>query len=184
MHLYKLPWPTSILLDLGEKPVIMRVTLSYFVEPGPGKIGWESRYRYASHGLRFEVNGPTESEDEFVQRVNKQARDDDEHTGTEGPNDKWVIGSARNVGSLHYDIWEGQAADLAASNLIAVYPTVGWWKERHHINRWSNLCRYSLIVSIHTPRTDIDIYTPVAQQISLMVPVEIQTTQKESLRAT
>jgi len=176
MHLYRLPWPSEVLAGLGETLVKMRVTLSYFVEPGPGEIGWESRYRYASHGLRFEVNGPTETEDEFVQRVNRQARDDDEHPGTEGPVDKWVIGSARNVGSIHSDIWQGHAADLAASNMIAVYPTVGWWRERHHLNRWNKRCRYSLIVSIHTSSPDIDIYTPVAQQIGLTIPVEIQTT--------
>jgi len=36
----------------------MRITLSYFVEPSPGEVGWKDRYRYASHGLRFELNGP------------------------------------------------------------------------------------------------------------------------------
>jgi len=58
MHLYRLPWPKEVLLGLGEVPVSMRVTLSYFVEPGPGEIGWKDRYRYASHGLRFELNSP------------------------------------------------------------------------------------------------------------------------------
>jgi hypothetical protein len=177
MHLYKLPWPSDVLSGLGETLVKMRVTLSYFVEPGPGEIGWESRYRYASHGLRFEVNGPTELEEQFVQRVNKQARDEDEPPGTEGPGSKWTIGSARNVGSIHSDIWEGRAADLAASYMIAIYPTVGWWRERHHLNRWDKRCRYSLIVSIHTPSPEIDIYTPVALQIGLTIPVTIQTTR-------
>jgi hypothetical protein len=172
MHLYRLPWPSAVLSDLGETQVRMRVTLSYFIEPGPGEIGWENRYRYASHGLRFEVNGPGESEDDFIRRVNDQAREDGEHPGTEGPGERWLIGSARNVGSIHSDIWQGRAADLAASNMIAVYPTVGWWRERHHLNRWGKRCRYSLIVSIHTPEEDIDIYTPVIQQIG--IPIEIQ----------
>ncbi|MCK5374897.1 MAG: S8 family peptidase, partial [Alphaproteobacteria bacterium] len=47
MHLYELPWPKEILETLGEIDVEMRVTLSYFVEPGPGEIGWKDRYRYA-----------------------------------------------------------------------------------------------------------------------------------------
>lgn len=173
MHLYSLPWPLQALLDLGETEVEMRVTLSYFVEPGPGEVGWQDRYRYPSHALRFEVNGPGESEEDFVRRVNRQARDDDEHPGTEGAGSKWVIGNARDVGSIHNDIWQGTAADLSMSNRIAIYPAVGWWRERHHLMRWNKRCRYSLIVSIQTPVESIDIYTPVAIQLGIAVPVEI-----------
>lgn len=174
MHLYSLPWPINILRDLGETRVSMRITLSYFVEPSPGEIGWKDRYRYASHALRFEVNGPEESETDFVRRVNKQARDeeDDEYTKTKGPTDKWLMGDSRNVGSIHSDIWEGQAVQLAESNKIAVYPIVGWWRERHHLQKWNKSCRYSLIVSIHTPEIAENIYIPVAQQIG--VPIEIR----------
>jgi len=178
MHLYNLPWPKDTLTELGAMQVTMRITLSYFIEPSPGEVGWEDRYRYASHGLRFEVNGPGESESEFVQRVNEQARDDGEHPGTEGIGGNWLIGAARNVGSIHSDIWHGRAADLAGSNLIAVYPSVGWWRERHHLNRWSRRTRYTLIVSIYTPQEDIDIYTPVAVQIGLPVTIEIPARRK------
>jgi len=173
MHLYDLPWPTDVLSSLGETQVTMRITLSYFIEPGPGEVGWENRYRYASHALRFDVKGPGESEAEFVQRINDQARDDGERPGTEGIGQNWVIGEARNVGSIHSDIWKGRAADLAASNMVAVYPAVGWWRERHHLNRWNRKCRYALIVSIYTPEQDVDIYTPVVTKIGLMVPIEI-----------
>lgn len=173
MHLYSLPWPSDALSELGEMPVRMRVTLSYFVEPGPGEVGWENRYRYASHALRFDINGPAESEPEFVQRVNRQARDDGEHPGTEGPGDRWVIGEARNVGSIHSDIWLGRATDLAASNKIAVYPAIGWWRERHHLNRWNKTCRYALIVSIYTPEQNVDIYTPVAAQVPVPTSITI-----------
>ena len=173
MHLYNLPWPSEILLDLGETPVEMRVTLSYFVEPGPGEVGWQDRYRYPSHVLRFELNSPGESEDDFLRRVNRQAREDDQHPGTEGPGDKWAIGKARDVGSIHADIWQGTAAELSSSNRIAIYPAVGWWRERHHLGRWDRTCRYSLIVSIHTPVENIDIYTPVAVQLGITVPVEV-----------
>ena len=171
MHLYTLPWPCDVLADLGESQLTMRVTLSYFIEPGPGEVGWENRYRYASHALRFDINGPAESEGEFVQRVNHQARDDGEHPGTEGPGDRWLIGMARNVGSIHSDIWVGRATDLAASNKIAIYPAIGWWRERHHLNRWNRACRYALIVSIYAPEQDIDIYTPVATQVAVPTPI-------------
>jgi len=149
----------------------MRVTVSYFIEPAPGEIGWDNRYRYASHSLRFDVNGPGELENDFVRRVNNQARDDGEHPGTEGPGQNWVIGEARNVGSIHSDIWQGTAIELAASNMIAVYPAVGWWRERHNQNRWEKTCRYALIVSIQVPEVNVDIYTPVAVQVR--VPIQI-----------
>ena len=171
MHMYELPWPTDALMDLGETEVEMRVSLSYFVEPGPGEVGWQDRYRYPSHALRFDVNGPTETADDFVARINNQARDDGEHPGTEGATDKWLIGEARNVGSIHSDTWRGTAAELAQSNRIGVYPAVGWWRERHHLGRWGRQCRYSLVVSIATPSEEVDIYTPVAVQVG--IPVEV-----------
>jgi hypothetical protein len=173
MHLYRLPWPVDVLRDLGAIPVKMRVTLSYFVEPSPGEVGWQDRYRYASHALRFEFNGPGESEEDFVQRVNRLAREDDEHPGTEGPGERWTIGEARNVGSIHSDIWQGTAIELAASNLVAVHPTVGWWRERHHLNRWNKQTRYALLVSIHLPEQNVDIYTPVSAQIGVPIPIQI-----------
>ncbi|MBN1548824.1 MAG: S8 family peptidase [Syntrophaceae bacterium] len=175
MHLYKLPWPSDVLSALGETQIEMRVTLSYFVEPGPGEIGWDNRYRYASHAFRFEVNGPSESEREFVRRVNDQARDDGEHPGTSGPGDRWVIGEARNVGSIHSDIWKGRAADLAGSNKIAVFPAVGWWRERNNLKRWDRKSRYTLVVSIHSPEENVDIYTPVAVQVGVPIPITITT---------
>lgn len=173
MHIYDLPWPTEALMQLGEATVRMRVTLSYFIEPSPGEVGWENRYRYASHALRFELNGPNESQEEFLRRINRQARDENEAPGTTGPREKWLIGEARNVGSIHSDIWTGRAADLAQSNHIAIFPTVGWWRERSYLNRWDRQSRYSLIVSINTESQDVDIYTPVATQIGIRVPVTV-----------
>jgi len=41
MHLYELPWPRDILENLGEEKVEMRITLSYFIEPGPGD--WDGK---------------------------------------------------------------------------------------------------------------------------------------------
>lgn len=95
MHIYQLPWPSAQLANLGELPVQMRVTLSYFIEPSPGEVGWKDRY--------------------------------------------------------HSDIWTGTAADLASSNLIAIHPAVGWWRERHHLGKFDKQTRYSLVVSVSLP---------------------------------
>lgn len=176
MHLYELPWPRDQLLDLGETEVRMRITLSYFVEPSPGEIGWKNRYRYASHAFRFDLNLPGENAETFRKRVNKQALEGEEKKPSKGTApSKWKIGpNARDVGSIHSDIWEGSAADLATSNTIAVYPVGGWWKDRRHLNKWDSQTRYSLVVSIETPSLETDIYTPVATQVGIPTPVPIE----------
>ena len=132
MHIHRLPWPMEALEALGETPVEMRVTLSYFIEPNPSTRGIRSRYRYESHGLRFEVKRPTERVNEFVSRINDAARNEEEGTRPNDADPAWLIGSrARHRGSLHGDIWRGTAADLASRGFIAIYPALGWWRTRH-----------------------------------------------------
>lgn len=168
MAVHKLPWPKEILEELGETEVELRVTLSYFIEPNPGRRGWTTRYRYASHGLRFDVKTPTESLEEFRKRINQLALEKGEKSTSEGDSASWVLGTTlRHKGSIHSDIWRGTAADLAAREYIAVYPVIGWWNEQHKMGRWKDGCRYSLLVSISTPRIDVDIYLPVATQIEI-----------------
>lgn len=171
-----LPWPSEILLDLVEAEVKMHVTLSYFIETGPGEVGWGNRYRYPSHGLRFDLNGPRESEEEFIHRINQQVRDEEEAIETNGPGLYWTIGpNNRKAGSIHSDTWIGTAADLSQSNLVAIYPTTGWWRTRHHLARWDKKARYTLLVTIKTPEIEHDIYMAVATKIGISVPVTIQT---------
>jgi hypothetical protein len=55
-----------------------------------------------------------------------------------------------------------------------VYPTLGWWRTRPRENRYDREIHYSLVVSIATPGVETDIYTPVAVQIGIAVPVEIE----------
>ena len=175
MHLYELPWPKEVLRALPDgTDVEMKVTLSYFIEPGPGEIGWKDRYRYASHALRFELNSPGEDKVDLEKRINKAARDEEEgHPGTESASQYWTIGQTRNRGSIHSDIWRGTAQELADSNIIAVSPHIGWWKERAHLGRWGRKTRYALVVSITTPEESVDVYTPVATQVGITVPVSI-----------
>ena len=175
MHIHDLPWPTEVLADLGEIPVRLRVTLSYFIEPSPTRRGWRRRYRYASHQLRFELQQATETNDEFRKRLNRRALDEEEQRPSSSRAvEGWTLGSdARNHGSLHGDIWEGTAAELAARGRIAVYPVTGWWKELPTRDRSDLGARYALLVSIEAPVEDVDLWTPVAQQVGL--PIAIQT---------
>jgi len=172
MHLHALPWPAQELEDLGETEVEMRVTLSYFVEPNPSARGHRSRYRYESHGLRFDVRRPQESVDEFRARVNSAARDEESGTVSSG-DDGWLIGkNSRHRGSLHSDVWKGAAADLASRGVLAVYPAIGWWKTRQGLGKWNRFAHYSLIVSIHAPEIQVDLYSAVANQIGVPVVIE------------
>lgn len=175
MGLHDLPWPKEQLLALGEKIVTMRVTLSYFIEPKPGRREgfMKTRHRYQSHGLRFEVRRPEETLDQFRQRVSKAARDEDEEYEPVGDTSGWELGpQIRTRGSIHSDWWTGSAAALANSGHIAVYPVSGWWREAKG-NHWTKEARYALIVTVRTDEQQIDIYTPVKAMIE--VPVQVET---------
>lgn len=176
IHFFNLPWASDLLLSLGGTPVKLKITLSYFIEPGAGEIGWKDKYRYQSHGLRFDVNNVNESETDFKRRVNIAAREENEEVNGNSGSDRWTIGARnRSVGSIHSDIWEGTAAALATCNHIAVYPIIGWWRERKHLGKVENRTRYSLIISLETPAQDVELYTIVKNMIEVEVPIEIQT---------
>jgi hypothetical protein len=171
MHLYRLPWPKDVLSELGGRDVELRVTLSYFIEPSPGERGWKQRHRYASHGLRFELKTAPETIPQFRTRINRAARAEDEEASSRSDQRGWALGpDLRTAGSLHSDRWTGPAIDLAARGVIAVYPAIGWWRERHGLGKWDKRTRYSLVVSIRTPGIETDIYTPVAVQLG--IPIE------------
>lgn len=175
MNLHQLPWPAEQLASLGETEVSMRVTLSYFVEPNPSSRGWTGRYVYPSHSLRFAVKRPDESLDRFRQRINKRARDEGQSSLSLKTEKGWLFGTAQQQkpGSLHTDIWTGSAVNLASKGSIAVYPVAGWWQYRHAWDQSDKGVEYSLAVSIEAPEVDVDLWTPVHQQIA--APVEIIT---------
>jgi len=174
MQLYQLPWPIEALQQLpSETEVKLRVTLSYFIEPNPGRRGYRQRFSYQSHGLRFEVIRPGQSLENFRAFINKLA-DVEDYDGPEGDAYGWHLGpQMRTRGSLHADVWTGSAAALADMHTLAVFPVGGWWKYRTAQDRWKNKIRYSLIVSIDVPDETIDIYSAVENLIETKVEVEV-----------
>jgi len=171
LRLHTLPWPVETLHELGATDVSLRVTLSYFVEPTAARRGWRRRYAYPSHALRFELRGPTETTDQFLARVNREAQREEDEARPSGGTSNWLIGpNQRNLGSLHQDIWEGTGAALAQVGVLAVHPVGGWWKNSKHPDRVDHPVRYSLIVSLRTEEQDVDLYTPIRVQLAL--PVE------------
>lgn len=180
MHLHEIPWPSELLQSLGNAEVSMKVTLSYYIEPAPDQKGWNNKYRYASSALRFEIINKDQSKEDFLKRVNAEIRGEDKKDKGEGTtgSSRWFLGKDnRDVGSIHSDVWTGPAVDLADCNYIAVFPVIGWWRERHNLGRFNDIVRYSLVVSISTPEENIDFYTPIQtiieQQIATRVEVSL-----------
>lgn len=169
MNLHKLPWPIEQLEALENTEVEMRVTLSYFVEPNPSARGSSSIYHYPSHKLNFSVRRPSESIEDFEARVNAAFVKEHQVENTRSSSDRqWQLGEMqRHRGSLHQDIWLGPAALLANIGFIAVYPSNGWWRTRKVLNRYDQPARYSLIISIRTKETEVDLYTPITTQIAI-----------------
>ncbi|MEA3225695.1 MAG: S8 family peptidase, partial [Planctomycetota bacterium] len=108
--LHSLPWPVGALEELHDQDVTVKITLSYFIEPSPDRRGWGKKFRYASHGLRFALRGPTETEHQFRKRISSQEWEEQEgrslkKPSTRDPIDSWAIGRLRNRGSIHCDWW-------------------------------------------------------------------------------
>ena len=170
--LHSLPWPRAILEDLHAQNVTVRITLSYFIEPSPAGRGWGKKFRYASHGLRFALKGPTETEPQFKQRISRQEWEEEGGPPPTSDPIGWSIGSRlRTKGSIHCDWWTATAAELARCGQVAVFPVTGWWRERKHLGFAEKQSRYSLIITISTPHTEIDLYTPIAQQIGIITEI-------------
>lgn len=171
LHIFDLPWPGEALLSLGEQAVRLTVTLSYFIDPNPGNRYFSSKFNYQSHGLRFKMKRPLESLEEFRFRINKAGRqEDEEETTSITASDNWTLGEkVRNTGSIHKDIWIGSGAELASMNNLAVYPVNGWWRLRKKLKQYNQSVRYSLIITIESEATEVDLYTPVENIISITV---------------
>jgi hypothetical protein len=193
-HVHRLTLPADLLRSLGETTCTMRVTLSYFTAPNPSASNRipGSRYHYGGALLRFRVRHKDETAEEFMQHVTAEANEEDDESdaleseyadasGQQKPrslHDKaWALGHKLRGkgGSLIHDVWQGNAADLAAMDRIAVFPVKGWWASRsfpsgtswHHCHK--KPLPYSLIVSVEVS-ADIPLYTEI--QNLLNVPLD------------
>jgi subtilisin family serine protease len=175
MNFYDLPWPEEFLLSLHDIPVRVRITLSYFIEPGPGEIGWKDRYRYPSYALRFDLNNTDEDESSFRKRINVAAREEehDQGDGSSG-SDRWKIGkNNRQRGSIHSDFWEGTAAELSNCKWLAIYPVVGWWHKRDYLGKCNSTMRYAVVVSLETPDISVDLYNEIKNLIDIRTSITV-----------
>jgi len=167
LKLFRLPLPHELTADV-DPDVELRVTLSYFTEPN--KFG-----RTVFHGLdlKWDMQGPQESEDTFLQRINALKRP----AGADGKRQKvddtksfpWHIGvQARNRGTVQSDRWRGKMSALGGDKLIAIIPVLGWWDQRRQLKEQG--MRFSLVVSIFGP----GIYSVIKPRLEAAATVLIE----------
>lgn len=174
-HYYTLPIPRSMLEDLENELVELKITLSYFVDPNPGLSANIDPQRYQSHGLRFDLRRKTESLDVFKRRVNPSERENASIGPQTEPDDgRWLLGpQSVSAGSLHCDVWRGPAIELAGRDTLCIKPVVGWCRHRASLEICNAMRRYSLIVTLKARNTEIDLYTPISTAIGVPVDVPI-----------
>ncbi|MGW4135588.1 hypothetical protein FNV62_41505 [Streptomyces sp. RLB3-17] len=161
------------------------MTLSYFIEPNPGRRGMLGQHTYASHRLRFALKGPYETTRQFEGRIAQAAQAEDDARTAIRPFDSdpnWLVGPTNRVrGCLPADIWRGTARELADCGVLAVYPAGGWWKYNNSADRVGRPATYGLLVSLTTPEITADLYTPTAIQLGVPVPTEITSAVETSI---
>lgn len=164
-HLYNIPWPVDVLQNLlADKDVKLKVTLSYFIDPNPGNKRYAYNFSYHSHSLDFKMIRPTETLDEFTRRIS--ATDNTNEVPYQGQDEPWALKEKmRSKGSIKKDFLISSGADLATRNIIAIYPKRGWYISRKILGMAQSKVRYSLIVSIESEESEIDIYTPIVELI-------------------
>ncbi|MFT3968276.1 MAG: S8 family serine peptidase, partial [Sphingobium sp.] len=166
MRLFTLPWPVEELRKLGNANVTLRVALSSFVAPNPAEASRGSRYRYASHNLRFKLNRAGENAQQFMARISKAVEPVGPQVEEE---DLWDFGSIRrDVGSLHIDQLTCRASDLARRNLLAIHPVAGWWKSKKILEEGEKRARFALVVEIDTQGIEADLYTEVQTAVAVL----------------
>lgn len=165
LHFYDLPWPKEALEALENEIVLMKVTLSYFVEPNLSGRAATRPDTYRSFGLRFAMKKRRESTATFKRRYAGMLATEKEPAVDE--KNYWLLGSnAIAAGSLHCDLWRGPAVDLASHDAIAIYPVGGWWKSHLGQKRMNDKARYALAISIDARAHAVDLESEITQKVS------------------
>jgi hypothetical protein len=173
---FDLPWPKETLEKLAEKPIKLKITLSYFIEPRGGYRGNKNKFQYQSYGLRFDLKRSTETDKHFFERKNGKERDKDKNYINNNDRLNWEIGERmrdKMAGTVIKDIWNGKSIDLVNMNKIIIYPVGGWWKGRD--DKIGKNIRFSLLVDIETEDENVDIYTKIKNIIELPIVPTITT---------
>ena len=167
MKLFRLPVPRSLLTDT-DSDVELRVTLSYFAEPN--KFG---RRTYHGLDLTWDMQGPQETENDFLERINalKRPKNADGKRVRIGQTESfdWEIGiNLRSRGTVQSDRWRGKMSELVDDKLIAIVPVLGWWERRKSLRKQG--MRFSLVVTVIGP----GVYAAIKPRIEVQSKVAIE----------
>lgn len=167
VKLFRLPLP-EILLSDEDLDVELRVTLSYYTEPN--KFG---RRTYHGLDLKWDMQGPQESEEAFIQRINALKRPTDDTGKRLKPNKTksffWDVGiERRSRGTVQSDRWHGKMSALAGDKLIAIVPVLGWWDQRKTLK--TQEMRFSLVVSVFGS----GVYAAIKPKVELETAITIE----------
>lgn len=167
VKLYKLPIPESLLSD-ADPDVELRVTLSYLTEPN--KFG---RRTYHGLDLKWDMQGPQESEGTFKQRINALLRpkgDDGKRLKIEKTKSfDWDVGiERRSRGTVQSDRWRGKMSALVGDKLIAIVPVLGWWDHRKALKMQE--MKFSLVVSVFGP----GVYAAIKPRVEVETTVTVE----------
>lgn len=167
VKLYRLPLPESLLSD-ADPDVELRVTLSYFTEPN--KFG-----RRTFHGLdlKWDMQGPQESADAFIRRINALKRPKDAEGKRLKPDKTksfdWDVGiERRSRGTVQSDRWRGKMSALVGDKLIAIVPVLGWWDQRKALK--TQEMKFTLVVSVFGP----GVYTAIKPEVEVETGITIE----------
>jgi hypothetical protein len=167
LKLFRLPIPENLLSD-ADADVELRVTLSYFAEPN--KFG---RTVFRGLDLKWEMQGPHETEDHFLQRINVLKRP----LGEDGKRKKvvkttsfpWDIGiQLRSRGTIQSDRWHGKMSMLSGDKLVAIVPVLGWWDQRRDLK--DQEMPFSLVVSVFGP----GVYAAIKPRIEAAIEKSVE----------
>lgn len=119
------------------------------------------------------MQGPQESEESFLQRINVMKRATDgagkrvKPTKTESF--PWNIGiRARTRGTVQSDRWHGKMSGLVGDKLVAIVPVLGWWEQRKAL-KFQEM-NFSLVVSVFGP----GVYAAIKQRVEVEPGITIE----------
>jgi hypothetical protein len=166
VKLFRLPMPASLSSD-ADPDVELRVTLSYFAEPN--KFG---RRVYHGLDLKWDMQGPQESEKAFLQRINSLMRPlnaaGKRMKVAKTKSFRWEVGiQNRSRGTVQSDRWRGKMSSLVGDKLVAIVPVFGWWDQRQQLK--TQEMDFSLVVSVFGP----GVYAAIKPRIEAETPITI-----------
>ena len=164
-ELHRLPWPIDELSALRRPSSAARHPLCCRTKPIESRLDRPIR-RPRRVALRDER---PEDSAAFRRRVNKQARGEGEKPLALNAESGWLFGRVNRPRRIFHRYLVGVGP--ASRPKAVVVPVAGWWKNRPKMDQSDTGVNYSLVISIEAPEVEVDLWTPVYQQVAAVIEV-------------